>query len=185
MAPRAGTALRKPALRRGNRQTLAAFCAAPLENQPPILCAHPHEKTVRAPASAAIRLERTLHNVGPLQRTGITRRNPDSNERSTEVSIAPRFDRHVCHGLDALLQSRPLPWIQTSHLSLGAPTGSWRALLWVQGRWKTPAGNANPEFRRVSPQVFHNCGKKCGKALVFAFLCPPIVLWHRFSLGEG
>src|SRR5262249_13578474 len=48
------------ALRR-NRQTLAPLGAAPLENDPAVLGAHPHEKSMGATAAAAIRLKSTLH----------------------------------------------------------------------------------------------------------------------------
>jgi hypothetical protein len=41
-------------------QALAPFRAAPLEHQPPVFCAHPHQKPVRLRPVAVIWLERTL-----------------------------------------------------------------------------------------------------------------------------
>src|SRR4029453_15664535 len=52
------------ALRRGNGQALAPFCAASLENQAAVFRSHPGQEAMSAPAPAAIRLKRafTLHN---------------------------------------------------------------------------------------------------------------------------
>ena len=46
---------------RRDRQSLAAFRAATLENDPAVLGAHPNPKPVRATPAAAIWLKRALH----------------------------------------------------------------------------------------------------------------------------
>ena len=48
-------------LARGNRQALAPFGPAALEDNAAILGAHPHDEPVGARSTAAIRLKRTLH----------------------------------------------------------------------------------------------------------------------------
>ena len=53
----------RDATRLRNCQTLAAFGAAPLENDPAVLGPHPHEKSVRSAAAAAIGLKRALHGA--------------------------------------------------------------------------------------------------------------------------
>ena len=74
-------------LRRGNRQALAPLGATPLQDQSPVLGAHPHEKAVSAPAPTPVRLERTLHDVRSLGTIDSMRRNLDSSEPSRQVSI--------------------------------------------------------------------------------------------------
>jgi hypothetical protein len=48
----------------GDRQPFSSFRSAALQNEPAILGAHPHQKTMRAFPAARIRLKRTLafHN---------------------------------------------------------------------------------------------------------------------------
>lgn len=61
-------------------QPLAAFRAAPLEHDTPILGVHADEETMGAPAVAAIRLKGTLHVDSKLGRSRPWR-NHDPNER--------------------------------------------------------------------------------------------------------
>ena len=78
-------------LARGNRQALAAFGAAPLENDAAVLRAHPHPEPVSSTAAAAIWLKRALHGTPGLG---------DSPDGETRI-VATRqktcqFGRLVC-----------------------------------------------------------------------------------------
>jgi hypothetical protein len=65
-------------LRRGNREALAAFGAAPLEHLTPILGAHAHEEPVGLRAPPTVWLERTLHGVKSPATATKGRRNLDT-----------------------------------------------------------------------------------------------------------
>ena len=72
----------RPGLRGGNRQPLAAFGAATLQDVTAIFRGHAHQEAMSAPAAAAIRLKRafTLHNA----RNPCELRNGGENVNSSE-----------------------------------------------------------------------------------------------------
>lgn len=76
--------------RRRHREPLATLGAPALQHEPTVLRGHPHEKTVRAAAATAIRLERTLHDRGSPATAKTLTRNEDSNRLLGSMSIESR-----------------------------------------------------------------------------------------------
>ena len=74
-------------LGRGNREAFASLGPAPFEHQAPFLGAHAHEEPMGARPALAVRLERTLHDVGSPATVERRRRNLNTNEPRPQVSI--------------------------------------------------------------------------------------------------
>lgn len=113
-------------------QAFPPLRATAFQHETALLCAHPHKEAVCAPAAAAVRLERTFHDVGSPATDENGRRNNDTNEPAAKLSIraADEVGRLVC-GSGVCYSPFPAS-------AVGSP-----------------------------PEVFHNCGKKCGKATGF------------------
>jgi len=153
---------------RGNREALAALRPAALQHQTPILGAHAHEKTMGASPALAVRLKRTLHVCRSPATDEYGRRNLDNNEPWRRVSIDGR--------LSAALSS------SSSSSNCGSNWGSnFGGFVRVESVCysRLPCGTVGSP-----PEVFHNCGKKCGKATVFAPLLEPESVVTRVSMGR-
>src|SRR5690349_9524978 len=71
----------RTALFAADSQTLAAFRAAALENEPAVFRGHANEKAVRLTATTSIWLERALTLHGPLRSTRTLSARPASGAR--------------------------------------------------------------------------------------------------------
>jgi hypothetical protein len=60
---------------------------------------------------------------------------------------------------------------------------TWRSRLSAPWPYAKVASPATPVGS--PPEVFHNCGKKCGKAIVFAPQPAPLPAWHAAPRGDG
>jgi hypothetical protein len=89
----------------GNGEALASLCATALQHKAAILGGHSDQEAMGALPAPAIRLVRTLHDVRNPAARGIERRNTNSNERPSAVSINSARQRAVCHAGTAMLQS--------------------------------------------------------------------------------
>src|SRR5262245_40857664 len=69
-----------------HRQPFAPLGAAAFKHEPAVLGAHADEKAMRPLAATPVRLERALHDVGPLQTKTDERRNSNSSQGATRVS---------------------------------------------------------------------------------------------------
>ena len=161
---------RGPGLRRRDGQTLPALGAAAFQDKSPVLGAHTHEKPVGAPAAATVWLERTLHDFGSPATTGKYTGNLDSSEASTGVSIRDPQESARDSGP---IREHP----RTSASVYGRVcqhSGPYATVASPAGclHRRAPREGARPEWIGSPPEVFHNCGKKCGKAKVFALVRP-------------
>ena len=106
---------------------------------------------------------------GPLSRRKTQRRNSNSNEPPSGVSIAGVAAKPPMHAgswdfcrcclvVSAVLQSLPLRGREAATATTRGPSGSFVGA-------DLPIFQLRPStFLWQPPEVFHNCGKKCGKA---------------------
>ena len=101
------------------------------------------------PAAAAVRLERTLHDFGTPASFDGSRRNLDGSEPLQKLSNPKRAD-----GAQDVRRRTGLSRLE-GYATVSVPCR-------IAGTLAPSAG--------LPPEVFHNCGKKCGKARIFALV---------------
>jgi hypothetical protein len=116
-----------------NREALAAFGAAALENDAPVLCMHAHQESMGLTAALPVGLKRTFHRKSLGKRENCNGRTYNPTGRVGTVSTNHRVKRH-CATVRACFRE-PAPGVRESDCQHG---------IWSP------------------PKVFHTCAKTCG-----------------------
>lgn len=155
----------------GNRQALAPFGATPLQHEPTIFCAHPHDEPMRATTAADVGLKSTLHQT-PSRSVLPTRREtqmlPDTGKPCQCTGIARQWTRLVRR---AAIRSESGPGRETLRDA--------EAYARVATPERGVLGRGIP--KRSFPQVWKNLWK----TRAFCYLRPEITVFAGFRVGES
>ena len=129
----------------GHCQAFTALGAPAFEHQAAVFRAHPHQEPMGSPAAAAVGLEGPFH--GRISFSRAPRGEPGESLILANESAWCQWTAAFRRPPRSIVRTRPVCYSRHPAARLGSPIGS-------------------------PPEVFHNCGKKCGNSRVSPRRCP-------------